>query len=63
MDNFKENLEAEKQELEGRLNRLNAFNRSKEADGIDPVQRSLSIVQAGAMYTYLECLKESLARL
>jgi hypothetical protein len=49
--------------LEVRLNKLNAFNASEEAKEIDQVQRSISIIQAGAMYTYLECLKEALARL
>lgn len=62
MDKYKENIQKEKDELEGRLERLNAFNASEEAQNIDPVQRSISIIQAGAMYTYLECLKESLAR-
>lgn len=63
MSNHRERLEAEKSELEVRLNKLNAFNASEEAKEIDQVQRSISIIQAGAMYTYLECLKEALARL
>lgn len=60
---YRENMQAEKDELEGRLERLNAFNASEEANEIDQVQRSISIIQAGAMYTYLECLKEALARM
>lgn len=63
MNNFKFRLETERIELEEKLNKLNDFNRSEKADKIDPVQKSLLIVQAGAMYTYLECLKERLARL
>jgi TPP-dependent indolepyruvate ferredoxin oxidoreductase alpha subunit len=63
MSDFKERLEAEKADLEERLNKLNAFNASEKSKEIDQVQRSISIIQAGAMYTYLECLKEALARL
>ena len=59
----KQKLEVEKAELEQRLNKLNEFNASEEANEIDQVQRSISIIQAAAMYTYLECLKEALARL
>ncbi len=62
MEKYKQNLESEKSELEKRLQKLNDFNASEEAEKIDPVQRSISIIQAGAMYTYLECLKEALAR-
>jgi len=63
MNKYRENLEAEKKELEERLNKLNEFNASDEANEIDQVQKSISRIQAGAMYTYLECLKEALARL
>lgn len=60
---YKQKMEAEKEELEVRLEKLNAFNQSEEANEIAPEQKSISRIQAGAMYTYLECLKESLARL
>lgn len=60
---FKERLETEQVELEEKLNKLNDFNQSEKANEIDPVQKSLLIIQAGAMYTYSECLKERLARL
>jgi len=63
MSDLKQRLQTEKDELEASLNRLNAFNASEEANEIDQIQRSISIIQAGAMYTYLECLKEALARL
>jgi len=63
MSDFKERLETEKSELEGRLNRLNDFNQSEKADAIDPVQKTLLLVQAGAMYTYNEVLKARLERL
>jgi TPP-dependent indolepyruvate ferredoxin oxidoreductase alpha subunit len=63
MDNFKQRTEIERVELEEKLNKLNDFNQSEEVNEIDPVQKSLLIIQAGAMYTYLECLKERLSRL
>lgn len=63
MGDFKTRLIAEQVDLEEKLNKLNDFNRSEKAESIDPVQKSLLIIQAGAMYTYNECLKERLARL
>ena len=63
MSDFKSRLETEKRELEEKLNKLNDFNQSEKANDIDPVQKSLLIIQAGAMYTYLEVLKERLVRL
>ena len=63
MDDFKTRLETERKELEEKLDKLNDFNRSGKANTIDPVQKSFLIIQAGAMYTYLECLKERLVRL
>ena len=63
MSDFKTRLETEKNELEEKLNKLNNFNASKKVDEIDPVQKSLLIIQARAMCTYLECLKERLSKL
>ena len=60
---FKSRLVTEKEELEEKLGKLNDFNQSEKADGIDPIQKSLLVVQAGAMYTYLECLKARLERM
>ena len=60
---FKSRLVTEKEELEEKLIKLTDFNQSEKADGIDPIQKSLLIVQASAMYTYLECLKARLERL
>ena len=60
---FKSRLVTEKEELEGKLEKLNDFNQSEKADKIDAIQKSLLVVQAGAMYTYLECLKARLERL
>jgi TPP-dependent indolepyruvate ferredoxin oxidoreductase alpha subunit len=62
-EDFKQRLETERSELEKKLKKLNEFNQSERVNGIDPDQKSLLIIQAGAMYTYLECLKERLARL
>lgn len=63
MSDLKSQLEAKRVELDKELNELNDFNASTGADEIDPIQNSLLRVQAGAMYTYLECIKERLARL
>lgn len=60
---FKERLNIEQSQLEERLNKLNDFNQSEKTDEIDPVQKSLLLVQAGAMYIYNECLKARLERL
>ena len=60
---FKSRLVREREELEAKLEKLNDFNQSEKADKIDPIQKSLLVVQAGAMYTYLECLKARLERL
>ena len=63
MSDFKSRLETEREELEKKLTKLAAFNESEKINDIDPVQKSLLIIQAGAMYTYLECLNERLSRL
>ena len=63
VSDFKARLQTERNELEEKLTKLNDFNASEKANEIEPIQKSLLIVQAGAMYTYLECLKERLVRL
>lgn len=63
MSDFKSRLETERDELKKKLTKLNVFNESEKVNDIDPVQKSLLIIQAGAMYTNLECLNERLARL
>lgn len=63
MSDFKERLIEEQISLEQKIERLNDFNASEKANDIDPVQKDLLLVQAGAMYTYNECLKARLARL
>ena len=56
MSDFKSRLIEEQAQLEEKLNKLNDFNQSEKVN-------ALLLVQAGAMYTYNECLKERLARL
>lgn len=63
MSDFKTRLIDEQLELEEKLNKLNDFNQSEKANDIDPVQKDLLLVQAGAMYTYNECLKARISRL
>ena len=63
MSNFKDRLIKEKEDLEEKLEKLNDFNASEKSNEIDLFQKSLLVIQAGAMYTYLECLKERLFRL
>ena len=63
MSDFKTRLVEEQAQLEEKLNKLNDFNQSEKVNEIDTVQKDLLLVQAGAMYTYNECLKARLARL
>ena len=63
MSDFKSRLVSEQAELDEKLTKLNDFNQSDKVNDIDPVQKDLLLVQAGAMYTYNECLKARIARL
>ena len=63
MDDFYKRLIEEQSQLEERLRKLNAFNDSEKAKEIDLVQQSLLLIQAGAMYTYNECLKARIMNL
>lgn len=63
MSDFKTRLVEEQKQLEEKLTKLNDFNDSEKANEIDPVQKDLLIIQAGAMYTYNECLKVRISRL
>ena len=63
MSDFKTRLIEEQAQLEEKLTKLNDFNASEKADEIDPVQKSLLIIQAGAMYTYNEILKARIEKL
>lgn len=57
MEDFKTRLVQEQKELEEKLDKLNTFNESDKFQELEYIQRSLLIIQAGAMYTYNECLK------
>jgi len=63
MSDFKTRLETEKVELEEKLNKLDAFLVSEKVKDVDDVQKALLQVQATAMNTYLQCLKERIKRL
>ena len=63
MSDFKTRLVEEQAQLQEKLTKLNDFNASEKANEIDPVQKSLLLVQAGAMYTYNEVLKARIERL
>lgn len=57
MEDFKTRLVQEQKELEEKLDKLNTFNESGKFQELEYAQRTLLIIQAGAMYTYNECLK------
>lgn len=57
MEDFKTRLVREQKELEEKLDKLNTFNESDKFQELEYAQRTLLIIQAGAMYTYNECLK------
>lgn len=63
MEDFKARLIAEQKELEEKLTKLNTFNEGEKVKELDSVQRTLLLIQAGAMYTYNECLKGRIALL
>ncbi len=63
MSDFKTRLVDEQAQLEEKLNKLDDFLMSEKVNGIDDAQKALLQVQATAMNTYNQCLKERLARL
>ena len=63
MSDFKTRLEAEKAELNEKLYKLDEFMASDKLNDVDDVQKALLHVQAKAMNTYLQCLKERIERL
>ena len=62
-ETFKDRLITEAQQLEEKLDKLDAFIESDKFNEVDDVQSALLHVQATAMNTYLQCLKERLERL
>ena len=63
MSDFKTRLEAERVELQEKLQKLNEFLETEKCEGIDPDQKTLLIIQSKAMDTYLQCLEARLVRL
>ena len=63
MEDFKSRLSKEISELTEKLDKLDSFLMSDKVSTIDDVQNALLHVQATAMNTYLQCLKERLERL
>ena len=63
MNDFKIRLIDEKEQLEEKLDKLDAFLMSEKVDTIDDTQKALLFVQATAMNTYLQCLIERINRL
>lgn len=63
MSDFKTRLVEEQAQLEEKLNKLDAFLMSEKVKDVYDVQKALLQVQATAMNTYLQCLKERIERL
>lgn len=59
---FKEKLQLEVEELETKLEKLDNFLMD-DNNVVEDMQKALLQVQATAMNTYLQCLKERLCRL
>lgn len=63
MDDFKSRLVLEAAELEDKFDKLSSFLMSEKVSTVSDVQKALLNIQASAMNTYLQCLKERLERL
>jgi len=61
MSDFKTRLIEEKAQLNERIEKLEAFQKSDAFQSISPVQQSLLNVQLNAMRTYSQILVERLA--
>lgn len=61
MSTFKERLLVEKQELDEKRSKLEAFQNSDKFKDIDAVQMSLLNIQSQSMATYSQCLLERIA--
>ena len=60
MSDFKTRLRPEKEKLDAKLQKLNAFFETKKYAALDYELQVLLNIQAKAMDTYLQCLKERL---
>jgi hypothetical protein len=63
MSDFKDRLQAEKEQLDDRLQKLNGFIGTENFNKIKKDQQTLLNIQSSAMETYLKCLNERLVRL
>ena len=63
MNDFKTRLIEEQEQLEEKLNKLDKFLMSEKVSEIEDTQKALLQVQATAMNTYGQCLKERIERL
>lgn len=63
MGDFKTRLVEEQVQLEDKLNKLKSFIEGDKFESINDTQKALLKVQANAMSTYNQCLKERLERL
>lgn len=63
MSDFKARLAEEHAQLEEKLCKLDAFLLSENVNEVAETQQALLRVQATAMNTYLQCLKERIERL
>lgn len=63
MSDFKTRLVEEQAQLEEKLDKLDAFLVSENVNKVADTQQALLRVQATAMNTYLQCLKERIERL
>jgi len=63
MSDFKDRLIDEQAQLEEKLNKLDNFLMSDKVKEVDDVQKALLHVQATAMNSYNQCLKERIERL
>lgn len=61
MSDFKSRLLDEKQQLDEKREKLEAFQNSENFSKIDPVQMTLLNIQSQAMATYSQCLLERIA--
>lgn len=61
MSTVKDRIIVEKNELDEKRTRLDAFQQSEAFKKISPIQMTLLNIQAQAMTTYSQCLLERLA--
>lgn len=61
MSDFKTRLIEEKEQVNERIEKLEAFTQSEAFQNIEAVQMSLLNIQLNAMKTYSQCLVERIA--